>query len=85
MIGMNAKTHKTVKVDWAFRRLRNQAIRFLAAGDASLRPELNAEMERANNWTEVREVFVHLTGRSGRGLWDQFMNSFFAHTVKKHA
>lgn len=77
---------RTVKVDWAFRRLRNQAVRFFAAGDRVVRRELSRALEPARTYSQARAKIVSQLGaRKGQRAWDQFMDTFFGHRINRHA
>jgi hypothetical protein len=84
--GKTVKNGKTVKIDWAFRRLRNQAVRFFAGGDRTLRRALGSTLEKARTYSDVEhEIMNELGPRKGNRTWHQFMDTFFGHRINKTA
>lgn len=76
---------KKVKVDWAFRRLRHQAVQFLARGDAKMRRDLNALLSRPRTFSEMERTVINQLGpRRGARVWRQFLDGFFGHTINRH-
>lgn len=77
---------KKVKVDWAFRRLRHQAIAFLSRGDRALRRELTPVLNEPRTWSEMEKTVVaNLGPRKGPSVWREFMDQFFGHQINRSA
>lgn len=78
-------TGKVKRVDWAFRRLRHQAVQFLARGDAKLRRDLNALLSKPRTFTEMERTVVQQLGpRKGPTVWRKFLDGFFGHQINRH-
>lgn len=83
--GVLTRKTKTEKVDWAFRRLRNQAVRFFAGNDIQLRRELHDVLEPARTYEQIQKEITGVVGpRRAPKAWTQFMNTFFSHRINKH-
>lgn len=76
---------KVEKVDWAFRRLRNQTVRFFAGNDPQLRRELTTVLEPARTYEQIQKEIIGVVGpRRAPKAWTTFMNTFFSHRINKH-
>lgn len=76
---------KIKRINWAFRRLRHQAIKFLANGDAVLRRDLNDALSGPKNFTEMeREILQFLGPQDGPTIWRSFLDHFFGHRINRH-
>lgn len=76
---------KTQRVDWALRRLRNQAVRFFAGKDAQLRHELHDALEPARSYSQIQKEISGVVGpRRAPKAWQAFMDTFFSHRINKH-
>lgn len=82
--GVLQAKHK-MKIDWAFRRLRNQTVRFFAKGNPEVRAELAARLEAARNYSDVEKMITRREGRRGTTAWHQFMDTFFSHRINRRA
>jgi hypothetical protein len=77
---------KRMKIDWAFRRLRNQTVRFFAGADRELRRALTGRLESARTYSQIEhEIMNELGPRKGARTWHQFMDTFFGHRINKMA
>jgi hypothetical protein len=83
-----AKQHKRrqniLQIDWAFRRLRNQAVRFFSAGDREIAHDLRTELNETHSYSQIERRLRRLASMSGSRTWTKFMDSFFSHRVNRH-
>ena len=73
---------KLQRIDWEFRRLRNQVVKFYAGKDQELARTLRVDLEAAREYTDVREIAIKRWG-VGIDQWHQSLNWFFSHRVNK--
>lgn len=65
-------------LDWAFRRLRRQAVNFFGGDDAEKRSKLREELDRiTSGYALLADQFGGHTSKT----WLEFMESFFAHEI----
>ena len=70
----------TIQYDWAFRRLRAQATKYFAEHKAGRRTLIKATTDMSS-FSELKSYY----DSQKPGSWDEFMNVFFAHTIKRPA
>lgn len=65
-------------LDWAFRRLRRQAVNFFGGDDAEKRSELREKLDSImSGYASLADQFGGYDSKS----WLEFMESFFAHEI----
>lgn len=82
-VGSAPNGKKIRRVDWAFRRLRHQAVQFFAKGDRELRKMISDSLEGAHSYSEVERVVTGELRRTGAPTWSQFMDHFFGHRINR--
>ncbi len=77
-----ADKKKVIKLDWAFRRLRNQAAIFFSGGNKDKKKALMEALEVTSKYEQVQNYF---NGGDADHVeeWTKFMNHFFGHRINK--
>ena len=75
-------TKTVVQLDWAFRRLCNQAACYYANGDREALKRHKAELLKCKKYADVVDYFAMKPSPKTDG-WNGFMNTFFGHEINK--